>query len=104
MQRGEVWWADLPPPAGPRPVVVLTRNSVLDYIDSIVVRLVTRRSRGLQSEVSLGRIEGLPAPSVANSDNLLTVPKVRLKRLLGALRQEKLEELGRAVRFALDLG
>jgi mRNA-degrading endonuclease toxin of MazEF toxin-antitoxin module len=26
MRRGEVWWADLPAPAGKRPVVLLSRN------------------------------------------------------------------------------
>ena len=26
MRRGEVWWADLPAPAGRRPVVLLSRN------------------------------------------------------------------------------
>ena len=26
MRRNEVWWAELPAPAGPRPVVILTRQ------------------------------------------------------------------------------
>jgi hypothetical protein len=26
MRRAEIWWAELPPPVGPRPVVVLTRG------------------------------------------------------------------------------
>jgi mRNA interferase MazF len=70
MRRAEVWWADLPPPVGPRPVVVLTRDAVCDTIGAVVVALVTRTSRGLPTEVSIGRAEGLPRPSVVNTDNI----------------------------------
>lgn len=59
MRRNEVWWAELPASAGPRPVVILTRDSVLDTLDSIVVALVTRSVRELPSEVRLGRRERL---------------------------------------------
>ena len=103
MRRNEVWWAELTAPAGPRPVVVLTRDAVLDTLESIVVALVTRSVRELPSEVRLGRREGLPRPCVANLDNILTVPKRRLTRQLGTLSQEKTAELNRAIRFALDI-
>jgi len=26
VRRGEIWWADLPPPAGRRPVLLLSRD------------------------------------------------------------------------------
>jgi hypothetical protein len=29
LKRGEIWWAELPPPVGSRPVVILTRDAVL---------------------------------------------------------------------------
>ena len=50
MKRAEVWWVDLPSPAGSRPAVVLTRDTVLDTIGSIVVAIVTRPDRGLDTE------------------------------------------------------
>lgn len=50
MRRGEVWWADLPEPVGSRPVVILTRDTVLHSVQSIVVGLVTRTVRGLPTE------------------------------------------------------
>ena len=103
MQRAEVWWADLPSPVGPRPVVILTRNAVVNSIGAVVIALVTRTRRGLDSEVALGRGEGLPRPCVVNLDNLLTVPRQRLTRLMGALARNKVEDLNRATRFALDL-
>lgn len=103
MRRNEVWWAELPPPVGPRPVVILTRNMVIESIDSIVVALVTRTVRGLPTEIRLGRREGLPSLCVVNLDNILTIPKARLIRLIGALSQEKVNALNRGIRIALDI-
>ncbi len=103
MKRGEVWWAELPAPAGARPVVILTRDAVLHTIGGIVVALITRTVRQLPTEVSLGRRQGLPVPCVANLDNMLTVPRDRLKRLMGACDTAKVEELNRAIKAALDV-
>lgn len=103
MQRGEVWWAELPPPVGPRPVLILTRNAVVNSIGAVVVGVVTRTVRNLNTEVELGRREGLAGKSVLNLDNLLTVPRSRLTRLLGSCSREKLLEVNRALSIALGL-
>lgn len=103
MRRAEIWWAELPPPAGHRPVVILTRDAVLHSIDSVVVTVVTRTVRGIPTEVALGRRQGLPAPSVASLDNILTVPRSQLKRLIGACDAKKVEELDLALKVALDV-
>jgi mRNA interferase MazF len=103
VKRGEIWWAELPPPVGHRPVLILTRDAVLENIGSIVVALITRTIRQLPTEVVLGRRQGLPVPCVANLDNILTVPRHRLTRLMGACDARKVEELNQAIKTALDL-
>jgi mRNA interferase MazF len=103
VKRGEVWWAELPPPVGNRPVIILTRDAVLENIGSIVVALVTRTIRQLPTEVVLGRRQGLPVPCVANLDNILTVPRHRLIRLMGSCDAAKLDELNQAIKTALDV-
>ena len=103
MRRAEVWWAELPSPVGSRPVVILTRDAILHSIGSIVVTLVTRTVRGLPTEVTLGRQQGLPVKCVANLDNILTVPRERLKRLMGACDASKVEELDHALKTALGI-
>lgn len=103
MKRGEIWWADLPAPVDSRPVVILTRDAVLENIGAIVVALVTRTVRRLPTEVILGRRQGLPVPCVANFDNILTVPRHRLKRLMGACDSSKIEELDQAIKVALGV-
>jgi len=64
---------------------------------------VTRTIRGLPTEVVLGRRQGLPTRCVANLDNILTVPRGRLKRLMGACDAVKVEELNQALKAALDV-
>ncbi len=93
----------MPPPVGSRPVVILTRDSVLPTIGAIVVALVTRTVRQLPTEVILGRRQGLPARCVANLGNILTIPRQRLKRLMGACDATMLEELNHAIKAALDV-
>ena len=103
MRRGEVWWAELPPPVGARPVVILTRDSVLTSIGAVVVTIVTRTVRQLPTEVVLGRRQGLPVRCVANLDNVLTVPRHRLKRQMGACDADKVTELNEAIKRAFDV-
>jgi mRNA interferase MazF len=75
MQRGEVWWADLPAPVGRRPVLILTRNAAVTARNQVVVAQVTRTRHSVASEVVLSQKDGMPADSVVNCDVLLTVPK-----------------------------
>lgn len=103
MRRGEVWWAELPPPVGNRPVVILTRDSVLNSIGAVVVAIVTRTVRKLPTEVVLGRRQGLPLRCVANLDNVLTVPRDRLKRQMGACDADKISEVNAAIKRAFDV-
>ena len=103
MKRGEVWWAELPPPVGSRPIVILTRDAVLHSIGAIVVALVTRTVRQVPTEVVLGRRQGLPVRCVVNLDNILTVPRHRLKRLMGACDAAKIAELNQAIKAAFDV-
>jgi mRNA interferase MazF len=103
MQRAEAWWAELPIFAGPRPVVILTRNAVVESIGSLVVGLVTRTIRGMPTEVRLGRREGLRHACVANLDNILTVPRGRLVHRMGSLSRDKIASLDAAIRLSLGL-
>jgi len=103
VRRGEVWWVDFPPPIGRRPAVLVSRNQAYQIRASITVVPVTRKVRGIPVEVGLGPADGIPRKSVANADSIMTVPKDRLVGYLTALSPEKVEAVGRAIKFALDL-
>lgn len=103
MHRGDVWAADLPAPFGRRPVVVLTRDTAIPVLGSVVGAVVTSTVRGHVAEVQVNADEGLRHLSAVNCDNLVTVDKARLVRRLGALGPVKIQQLDDALRLALGL-
>lgn len=103
MKRGEVWWSTLPPPRGPRPVVLVSRAQAYRVRDLLIVVPVTTQRRTLITEIALGRQEGLSRTSVANADVIETVPKRMLAHRLGQLSPRKMAELDEALKFALEL-
>ncbi len=98
--RGDVWWGEAPDEKG-RPFLVVSRDAANDVMQRVLVAPVTRRVRGLPSEVELGAREGLPVESVASFDNLRPFPKAMLVRRLGALGP-RLHEICRAAGATLD--
>ncbi len=70
MKRGEVWWADLEPPVGRRPVVLLTRDEACRTRNQVTVAPVTSRIRNIPVEVRLGHEDGLPRICVVNLDTI----------------------------------
>jgi mRNA interferase MazF len=103
VRRGEVWWAELPPPAGRRPVVLLSRDAAYRVRTSITVGIVTRIVRRIPVEVPLGPEDGMPRQCVVNLDGILTVPKARLSERITTLSPEKMNAIARAIVYALDL-
>lgn len=99
--RLEIWWTELPD-RKPRPYLVLTRDQAIPVLRRIVAAPVTRTVRGIPTEVSLGRNEGLPVASVASLDNVETVPKSALTRRLGSLAPVRGHEVCEALRNLVD--
>jgi mRNA interferase MazF len=103
LRKGEVWWARLKPPAGRRPVVLLSRNEAYAVRTAVTVAPITTTVRGIPVEVPLGLKDGLPKPCAVNCDSLLTIPKAYLESKIVPLSERKTEEIHKAIRFALDL-
>lgn len=76
VRQFEIWWADLPKPAGHRPVLLLTRDGAYQYLTKFIVKEITSTIRNIAAEVRIGPAEGLPTECVANCDNLRMVSKV----------------------------
>jgi mRNA interferase MazF len=102
--RNEIHWADLGPPAGRRPVCVLTRDAAALVLTAITCAPITRTRRGIRSEVDIGVEEGLPEPCVISCGSVMTVPIAALDpEPVGQLGEPKRVELDRALRYALDI-
>lgn len=103
MKRGEVWWADLGPPAGRRPVLLLSRDEAYSVRALVIVAPVTTRIRGIASEVRLGAADGLPKACVVNLDTITTIAKASLRERFTGLSVEKLRAVEVALHFCLGL-
>ena len=103
MKRGEIWWADLPKPAGRRPVVLLSRDKAIEVREFVIVAEITRTVRHIPVEIPLGREDGLPANCVINVDVINTISKKLLIQHISSLSFLKLTALDEALKFALNL-
>ncbi len=103
MKRGEIWWAELGPPAGRRPVLLLSRNEAYLVRELITVAPVTTRIRHIASEVPLGLEDGLPRACVINLDTITTIAKSILEEKLTTLSREKQKAVAAALHFALGM-
>ncbi len=104
MERGEVWLAQMPPPRGVRPVLLLSRSSGQPYRLNVTVAPITRIARGAPTEIPVDQTDGLAVPSVVNAEDLITIPKQQLIRRIAKLNDGKLTAVRQAVMYALDFG
>lgn len=97
-RRGEVWLADLDKP---RPVVVLTRDPLGRYLNSVIVGPVTSTVRGLSTEVAVGPDDGLRVASVINLDNTQLLERSRLRHKIGRIRPATMQQVCDALAVAV---
>ena len=103
MKRGEVRWYKFKSPDKKRPVVILTRNSILEYLNEVTVAPVTTTIRDIPSEVLLSQEHGLKHDCVINCDHIQTVSISKIGTIITTLSKNKLIELRNAISFALHL-
>lgn len=103
MERGEIRWYEFQPPDKRRPVLILTRSSVIHLLNEITIAPITSTIRGIPSELVLMPEDGMPQACAVNFDHLQTVPKAKIGRLITVLTEEKMELASDAICFALGM-
>ena len=102
ISQGEVWWADLPAPAGSgpgfrRPVVVVQGDALnRSRIATVVCVPLTSNLRWASAPGNVplpARLTGLPKDSVANVSQIVTVDRDVLTERVGKLPRAKVELL-----------
>jgi mRNA interferase MazF len=101
IERGDIRLVRFPRPDKPRPVLVLTRSSAIDYLSRVTVAPITSSIRDVPSEVLVGLDEGLKHPSAVNLHNTLTIDKGIVGRRVARLGDERMRAVCRALGFAL---
>jgi mRNA interferase MazF len=103
MKRGEVRWYKFGAPDKRRPVVILTRDSVIEYLGEVTVAPITSTIRDIPTEVVLSERDGMPRDCAVNCDHIQTVAQGRIGLVIVMLPSEKMEQIRLAIAFALDM-
>jgi mRNA interferase MazF len=86
-----------------RPVLILTRDSALDFLGEVTVAPVTTTVRDIPSEVVLTKEDGMRRECAANFDHIQTVSRGKLGALITTLGPTKMRQARSAIAFALGL-
>ena len=103
MKRGEVRWYKFAHPDKKRPVLILTRDSILEYLDEVTVAPVTSTVRSIPSEVSLSEQDGMRRDCAVNCDHIQTVAKGKIGSRVTTLSDDKMIRVAKAIGFTLNL-
>jgi len=98
-----VRWYKFKEPDKKRPILILTRDSILEYLGEITVAPITSTVRDIPSEVFLSEQDGMPRNCAVNCDHIQTVSKGKVGGLITTLSNVKLTAVSEAINFALDL-
>ena len=100
MKRGEIRWYTFRLPDKRRPVLILTRNEVINHLNEIIVVPVTRTIRGLTTEVVLTPEDGMPVVCALNFDHVSLGQRDRIGAILCSLPETRWAEVQRALMIA----
>lgn len=112
MNRGEIWWADLPEPTGSspgfrRPVLVIQADNFnkANLHTSIVAIITTNLDLAeMRGNVLLKKNQSdLPKDSVVNVTQLFTIDKILLLEYVGTISERKMEQVDKGLRLVLSL-
>ncbi len=103
MKRGEIRWYKFKAPDKKRPVLILTRDSILEYLGEVTIAPITSTVRDIPSEVFLSKQDGMARDCAINFDHIQTVSKAKIGSLITKLSSDKLIQVRKAILFSLNL-
>ena len=103
MKHGDIRWYKFARPDKRRPILILTRDSALEYLGEVTIAPITSMVRDIPSEVFLSKADGMPRDCAVNCDHLQTVSKGKIGSLISTLSPSKMADVGQSIRFALDV-
>jgi len=101
MRRGDIRWYQFGRPDKKRPVLVLTRDSALEFLGEVTIAPITSTVREIPSEVVLTPADGVPRDCAINLDHVQTVARRRVGGLIATLSAARMMEVRSALLFAL---
>jgi mRNA interferase MazF len=105
--RGDLYRVTNPSSRDPkrfRVFVVISRQVLIDSrFSTVVCAPVYSSHHGLSTQVLVGIDEGLKQESSIHCDELVSLPKSALTHYVGTLTAEKIEEINRALKMAVNI-
>ena len=110
-RRGEIYFADLDPhygseQGGKRPVIVIQNNTGNKFAPTVIVAAVTSKVSKKPNQPTHVLIEQNTAfsrPSVVLLEQIFTIDKERIQRLLGQTTPDEMYQINEALMNSLDL-
>ena len=98
MKRGEIRWYAFRPPDKRRPVLLMTRDEVIEQLGELIAVPITRTIRGVATEVLLTPDDAVPC--AMNFDHVGLAQRARIGARIADLRAERWPEVRRALLVA----
>ena len=110
-RRGEIYFADLDPhygseQGGKRPVIVIQNNTGNKFAPTVIVATVTSKVSKKPNQPTHVLIDRNPAfsrPSMVLLEQIFTIDKERIQRLLGQTTPDEMYQINEALMNSLDL-
>ena len=112
IERGEIWWANLPEPVGSspgfeRPVLIIQSDKFnRSKINTVVIAIISTNLRLVNSEGNVlleKKQSNLPKDSVVNVSQLFTIDQSLLRDFVSVLSAKKMEQVNKGLRLVLSL-
>ena len=110
-RRGEIYFADLDPhygseQGGKRPVIVIQNNTGNKFAPTVIVAAGTSKISKKPNQPTHVLIDRNPAfsrPSMVLLEQIFTIDKERIQRLLGQTTPDEMYQINEALMNSLDL-
>jgi mRNA interferase MazF len=112
IERGEIWWTDLPEPKGSmpgfrHPVLVIQANKFnrtqLETFVGVIITTNLRLAKMPGNVLLEPKQSGLPGGSVVNITQIVTANKTDLLEFVGTLSERKMEQIDAGLRLVFSL-
>jgi mRNA interferase MazF len=112
LARGDLWWADLPEPAGSepgyrRPVLIVQSDTFnRSRLQTFIAVVLTANVRLVDAPGNVlipARASGLPRDSVANVSQVITMDRRVLTERIGRLPKALVSQVDDGLRLVLNL-
>ncbi len=100
IKYAEIRWYKFQKPDKKRPVLILTRDSIINYLNEVSIAPITGTIRDIPTEVNLTKSDGMPKECVINCDHIQTVAKNKIGSLITKLDIKKMQEVKKSILFA----